>query len=498
MALKAFRARTFADALTLVHRDLGASAQIVRTRTIKVGGIFGIGARSTVEIVAGPGGAAAGQSQSTPVAPRTARDKTRAGAPKTVAHSTDTSSPSPAASGGAESNQRLAAALAAAAYARSGTPAPHPASSPLKIRHDAPPMPSHPHPIPRHAKPAVATAPGPTGAALARPLRTEQLPPRALSVREAFAPVTPDSAPMAVLQDDLAAIKRMLGSVVQTAGPNAPGRMPEALFKHYLQLVEAQVAREIADEVVTGVKDELSAGELADEEIVRAALLRRLAVLIPAAADAPVPAGRQRGKPRVVALVGPTGVGKTTTVAKLAATYKLKHGLRVGLITADTYRIAAVEQLRTYASIIALPMRVALTPTDMAAACQAMRDCDVILIDTAGRSPSDAGKIEELCTFLAAAEPDEIHLVLASTTSEQVMMKTIEKFAPACPNRVLFTKLDEAVNFGVLVNVARAASASLSYLTMGQEVPDQIEPGRPERLAGLVLDGRLELQGAAL
>lgn len=496
MALKAFRARSFADALTLVHRDLGTSAQIVRTRTIKVGGILGIGAKSTVEIVAGPGGSAQQGQSNLSGAPRTAREKTQAPGAKpttpgiTNGSTQNTSSASVAASGGSESNQRLAAALAAAAYARNGGGG----AANVKIRHDATPT-----------KLKMSNAEAPTAPALQRPTtprierpdRAEQLPPRELPVREALAPAPAvHPAPMAVLQDDLAAIKRMLGSVVQTAGPAAPGRMPENLFKHYLQLVEAQVAREIADEVVAAVKDELSPAELLDDEIVRTSLLRRLAVLIPTAQDAPIP-GRRCGKPRIVALVGPTGVGKTTTVAKLAATYKLKHNLRVGLITADTYRIAAVEQLRTYASIIALPMRVALTPTDMAAACQAMRDCDVILIDTAGRSPTDTAKIEELCTFLAAAEPDEIHLVLSSTSSEQVMLRTVERFAPACPNRVLFTKLDEAVNFGVLVNVARAASASLSYLTMGQEVPDQIEASRPERLAGLVLDGRLEIQGAA-
>ncbi len=491
MALKAFRARNFADALSLVHRDLGASANIVRTRTIKVGGFFGLGARSMVEIVAGPNGSTgsggngsggAAQGQPSPGAPRTARDRNP---PSTSTIAKDTSSA--AASGGAESNQRLAAALAAAAYARNGAP-----TAATRLRHEPTQAPSHARPEPRHK--AVAPI-------ASRPVRVEQPVMASAPVREAVAtmaaPVpTVNPAPMSVMQDDLAAIKRMLGSVVQTSGPTAPGRMPEALFKHYLQLVEAQVAREIADEVVAGVRDELSLAELGDEEIVRAALLRRLAILIPSAPDAPLPNGRRAGKPRVVALVGPTGVGKTTTVAKLAATYKLRHNLRVGLITADTYRIAAVEQLRTYASIIALPMRVALTPTDMAAACQAMRDCDVILIDTAGRSPSDTGKIEELCRFLAAAEPDEIHLVLASTTSEQVMMRTVERFAPACPNRVLFTKLDEAVNFGVLVNVARAASAQLSYLTMGQEVPDQIERGGAERLAGLVLDGRLELAEA--
>ena len=113
-----------------------------------------------------------------------------------------------------------------------------------------------------------------------------------------------------------------------------------------------------------------------------------------------------------MALVGPTGVGKTTTIAKLAANYRLKEKRRVGLITVDTYRIAAVEQLRTYADIIDLPMQVVSTPREMREAVGRMDNLDLILLDTAGRSPKDEVRIQELRAFLTEADADEVHLVL--------------------------------------------------------------------------------------
>ena len=115
-----------------------------------------------------------------------------------------------------------------------------------------------------------------------------------------------------------------------------------------------------------------------------------------------------------MALVGPTGVGKTTTIAKLAANYRLREKKRVGLITVDTYRIAAVEQLRTYADIIDLPMEVVSTPREMREAVARMRNLDLVLMDTAGRSPRDEIKIQELRSLLAEAEADEVHLVLSA------------------------------------------------------------------------------------
>src|SRR5205814_8215773 len=148
-----------------------------------------------------------------------------------------------------------------------------------------------------------------------------------------------------------------------------------------------------------------------------------LAAMIPAEDQTQRPGQARDGRPLTIALIGPTGVGKTTTVAKLAATYKLRHGKRVGLVTTDTYRIAAVDQLRTYAEIIGLPLKVALSPTEMTTVCQGLSECDVILIDTAGRSQREAARLDELRQLLAAAKPHQTHLVLSSTACEAVLLE---------------------------------------------------------------------------
>ena len=126
-----------------------------------------------------------------------------------------------------------------------------------------------------------------------------------------------------------------------------------------------------------------------------------------------------------MALIGPTGVGKTTTIAKLAATLKLRESHTVGLITIDTYRIAAVDQLKKYADILDIPLRVVGSPEELRAAIEAMSDREFILIDTAGRSPSDTLKLQELKNFLNIAGPDEVHLVLSSTATQESVMQTI-------------------------------------------------------------------------
>ena len=135
------------------------------------------------------------------------------------------------------------------------------------------------------------------------------------------------------------------------------------------------------------------------------------------------------GTRRVIALVGPTGVGKTTTVAKLAANFKLAHGVRVGLITVDTYRIAAVEQLKTYAEIIDLPLAVVNDPVEMPRALDELGAVDIVFIDTAGRSPRDEVKIRELAEFLLQARPDEVHLVLSAVAGQRSLRSAVERFA---------------------------------------------------------------------
>lgn len=192
------------------------------------------------------------------------------------------------------------------------------------------------------------------------------------------------------------------------------------------------------------------------------------------------------GHPRFVALVGPTGVGKTTTVAKLAANFRLRDEKRVGLITVDTYRIAAVEQLRTYAEIIDLPMEVVGSPSEMRAAVDRMRDFDLVLMDTAGRSPRDEVRIRELRTVLAEAQPDEVHLVLSAASSRRHLATSVEQFSTAGVTSLLITKLDEAVELGNLLTLAHESRLPVSYITNGQDVPDDIAIADAATLAGLI------------
>ncbi len=205
----------------------------------------------------------------------------------------------------------------------------------------------------------------------------------------------------------------------------------------------------------------------------------------------------KKSAPRVIAFIGPTGVGKTTTIAKLAANYKLRGQCKVGLITIDTYRIAAVDQLRTYADIIDLPLKVVLSASELYQAVRSMRDADVILIDTAGRSQNNRLRINQLRTFLVAGKPDEVTLVVPATSSRRCAMNAVERFCPLGVNRIVVTKLDEAESLGIMLNVAATQEAALSYVTTGQDVPDDIAVAEPEQLAGWILNGRYEGRGDA-
>lgn len=183
-----------------------------------------------------------------------------------------------------------------------------------------------------------------------------------------------------------------------------------------------------------------------------------------------VPTGRQR----IVALVGPTGVGKTTTIAKLAAGFRLESHRRVALLTIDTFRIAAVQQLQAYAEIMDLPMEVVSRADEMPVALQRLEDAELVLVDTVGRSPRDA-RVQQLDELLQAAAPDEIHLVVSATGSRDVIAATIAGFAPLKPDAVLLTKLDETPQLAVPLSVLADRGLPLSYVTTGQQVPDDIE-----------------------
>ncbi len=175
-----------------------------------------------------------------------------------------------------------------------------------------------------------------------------------------------------------------------------------------------------------------------------------------------------------IAFVGPTGVGKTTTLAKIAARCICSFHKSVALITIDTYRIAAVEQLKVYGEIMGLPVDVVLTPGQLEKALHNHRHKDVILIDTAGRSPKDTISIEELASFLRKDLDIEKHLVLSAGTREKELNETISHFQKLNLDRTIFTKIDECSNLGVILNTQLKNPTPLSYITNGQRVPEDI------------------------
>jgi flagellar biosynthesis protein FlhF len=261
-------------------------------------------------------------------------------------------------------------------------------------------------------------------------------------------------------------------------------QMPEQLFDLYLDLIQKEVADEIAREMVAQVQKEMTGNQLLNANLVRKRFIDIIDNMI--TATGPIQLNPDHTA-RVVALIGPTGVGKTTTIAKLAANLKLRQNKKVGLITIDTYRIGAVDQLRMYAQIIDVPLKVVLTPAELREAVAVLADRDVILLDTAGRSQNDDLKIQELKTFLEAAAPHEIHLVLSGTSHHTNMLSAAERFKPLGVDRLIITKLDEAIGFGVVLSVMRKVNTSLSYITTGQDVPDDIEIGNGRKLAQLLL-----------
>ena len=193
--------------------------------------------------------------------------------------------------------------------------------------------------------------------------------------------------------------------------------------------------------------------------------------------------------PHIVALLGPTGVGKTTTIAKLAAYFSLQKGMRVSLITADTYRISAVEQLKTYAEIMGLQLEIVYAPQELAKALAKCKGSQLVLLDTAGRSPKNQEQLEELQLLLSQVPQAEKHLVLSLTTCNRDALEIAKRFSVCSPDKVLFTKLDEASRCGVILNVLQQFPMKLSYVTNGQNVPDDLQIVSPAWLAKELLRG---------
>jgi flagellar biosynthesis protein FlhF len=291
------------------------------------------------------------------------------------------------------------------------------------------------------------------------------------------------STEVAALRSEIVSMRSQVTELCRRfSARGRPDVCPE-LLDVYVRLVENEVAEGLAKSLVERVQRDLAGVAASGRRRVREHLMKLISEVICTSG----PIRLRRGRATTVALIGPTGVGKTTTVAKLAARFALLEGRRVALVTTDTYRLAAVDQLYRYGELMRLPVREVSSPGKVRAVLDELGEMDLVLLDTAGRSQHDDLKMNDLRLFLEAARPDETHLVLSSTSSNRNLFSAVEKFARFDLDRVLFTKLDEAASCGLLLSVLLRLNKSLSYVTTGQSVPDDIEVGDPLKLARMIV-----------
>ncbi|ABW19045.1 flagellar biosynthesis protein FlhF [Alkaliphilus oremlandii] len=274
------------------------------------------------------------------------------------------------------------------------------------------------------------------------------------------------------LKKEIDDIKNLLGTVVHQMQhihtQNSTDQVSNPYHSYlYNMMLENEMDEELIKEILSnGNFEEVNALEIENKETLREILLQLVPESINNKADF---------KSKVVFFVGSTGVGKTTTIAKIAANYSLEKGLKVGLISADTYRIAAVAQLKIYSDILNIPLEVIYSPEEIHGAIKRLENRDVILIDTAGRSHKNNEHVEELSKLLKEIHEKEVCLVVSATTKNSDLRDILHTYNFIDDYKIIFTKLDEVSTYGSILNIAMKNPQSISYVTTGQSVPDDIE-----------------------
>jgi flagellar biosynthesis protein FlhF len=322
---------------------------------------------------------------------------------------------------------------------------------------------------------ARVAAPAQGGAAPVRPAR--QRPSVRLPVQSP--PPVPASGELYALREEIRDLRTAVERLSRQSAISPVLQLPPLLQEVHQLLLEQRILPEVATRVVLEVAETLSPQALAERQAVRAQVEWQLTNLLPVKEMSNI----RRDHPRVLFVVGPTGTGKTTTLAKLAADYALRWQIPVSLVTADTYRVGAIQQLETYGEILGLPVKVAYTPGDLGDLIERQEEGGITLVDTPGHSPNNRTGLDLLRSFTAVAERKEVFLTLSACTKGPDLNLAVDRFQRIPLDGLLFTKLDETEAMGPLFNVTQQAKLPLTYLTTGQQVPDDIEIARPEEIA---------------
>lgn len=278
-----------------------------------------------------------------------------------------------------------------------------------------------------------------------------------------------------------------------TYGNRHSGRNDGTLGDIFQHLLSQGLKREVANDLIEVIKSEIPANRVD----LKAEIISKITAALEQKRDLLRPATRTKTGPKVLAFIGPPGVGKTSALAKLAARKVIQDRKRVALITVDSYRIAALEELKIYGKAIGTPVEIAATPSAFATAVNAFREHDLILVDTPGINSDSQNDIDDLKSYLDMVPSVEIHLLLSAGTKEADLRNTIGRLRAIPIRYLIFTKLDQSATFGNLINLLVDTPFPLSFLTTGRQVPDSIEAGSIEKIVKSLMGNFMNHLGAS-
>ena len=286
------------------------------------------------------------------------------------------------------------------------------------------------------------------------------------------------------IQSEIFEMRQTLQSLAAQSAGLRDAEYAENLVVLFQQLIFNGMEEKFARRLIEESMKNIPVSEMEDFAYVKIFLARMLMKILKVTGGIRTEPNRQT----IAALIGPTGVGKTTTVAKLASEQMLKFRRKVGLITVDTFRIAAVEQLKVYAKIMGVPITVVGSKQELRRAIQEFADCDAIFVDTGGRSQRDGLQMSEIYRMFGGDDPIDVYLTMSVTTKDSDQSEITRRFGQIPLAGVMYTKLDESTTFGSMFNHSIRFKTPVAYLTTGQKVPEDIEVATKERLVDLLLN----------
>lgn len=466
MRVKRYIVDTMPDAMLKIRNELGADAVILSTKDMKVGGFLGMFRKKKIEVIA------ATESHSAPAAKGTGAKP----------QATKPAAPAPVARRAVPEAYRKSAQLASTSSSEEKAVSAVTATL-LQEREERSQVLTAQSSV-NAAPPKVQFPPGSAGSAISAEQFGEAI--KRASAMDTASLISEQVSPELhkkeeVLLEEIRQMKLWMSQLAKKQGDER--ELPPKLLEIRQRLTDQEVAPEWIDAWIDEVYDKwmISGRGLSDEDV-----LERTRETIESFLEGRVSSGIGEHT-RIVYIAGPTGVGKTTTIAKLAADQIFRLRKKVGFITADTYRISAVEQLRTYASILNVPMEVVQSPGDVQRAMQRLEHCDLILMDTAGRNYLNELFVAELHSLLTPSDESETYLVLSLTSKSQDMKRITEHFSRYDLTRVIFTKLDETESFGPIYNLLGQYPLQVCYLTNGQNVPDDLLHAEEKLLVDILL-----------